>query len=169
LVDEVRDPVAQGVDLDGEVGLQPLLLAKLYEAVEEFLPVAVAGEIVVGDEEGLYSLGDILAHDLLEVVGGAEAALASLDVDDRAEAALERAASAEIEARPLAGIPLERFLRHPGEGHAGDARKVLEVVVDGLQLAFPGVEEQGVEPPLLGLPGEQGAADVEGLPHFGRN
>ena len=88
-------------------GLEPFLLAQLDQPVEKLLPIAVAGEIVVGDEEGLDPLGEVLADDPFEVVGGAEPALAPLDVDDRAEAALERAAAAEVEARPLARIALE--------------------------------------------------------------
>ena len=93
-----------------------------------------------------------------EIVGGAEAALAALDVDDRAEAALERAAAAEIEARPLPDVALERS---PAAGTAsatlGDARQVLEIVVDRLQRAVPGVAQHLVEPALLGLAGEERA------------
>ena len=72
LVDEVRDPVAERVDLDREVGLQAFLLAQLDQPVEEGLPVLVAGEVVVGDEEGLDALREVFADDVLEVVGGAE-------------------------------------------------------------------------------------------------
>ena len=104
-----------------------------------------------------------------EVVGGAKAALAPLHVDDRAEAALERAAAAEIEARPLAGIAVERLLRHPRHGDIGDARQVLEIIVDRLELVGPGIDEQAVEPPLLGLAGEDRAADVERFLDLRRN
>ena len=52
LLDEVRNLVAPGVDLDGEPDrLDPLDLAQMDDPVEDRLPVLVAGEIVVGDEE----------------------------------------------------------------------------------------------------------------------
>ncbi len=63
------------------------------------LPVAVAGEIVVGDEEVVDALREVLAHQRLDIVGRAAARLAALHVDDGAERALERAAAAGIEAR----------------------------------------------------------------------
>ena len=62
-------------------------------------PIAVAGEIVVSDEEAPYALRVILADDAFDIVGGAETALLALDVDDRAERALIGAATAEIHAR----------------------------------------------------------------------
>ena len=64
-------------------------------------PILVAGEIVVGDEEAVDALGDVAADDLLDVVGAAPPRFASLHVDDRAEAALEGAAAAGIEAREV--------------------------------------------------------------------
>ena len=101
LLDEVRDLVAERVDLDGEADVDAFLL-ELDHPVEQDLPVAVAGEIVVGDEEPVDSLRLVGADDLLEVVGGAEAALAPLHVDDGAERALIGAAAAEIDARIFA-------------------------------------------------------------------
>ena len=77
----------------------PSLLAHLDQAVEDRLPVPVAGEIVVGDEEAVDALGQVDAHHPLDVVGVAPARLAPLHVDDRAEAALERAAAPGVEAR----------------------------------------------------------------------
>jgi hypothetical protein len=71
-----------------------LVLLELDQPVEEVLPVLVAGHVVVGDEERRDALLVVLAHDRLEVVGGAEPALAALHVDDGAERALERAAAA---------------------------------------------------------------------------
>ena len=69
LFDEVRDAVDERVDLDDEVELQALALAQLDQAVEDRLPVLVAREIVVGDEEMIDALGDVGAHDRLDVVG----------------------------------------------------------------------------------------------------
>ena len=56
LLDEVRDLVAERVDLDGEADVDALAPAQLDQPVEEHLPVAVAGEIVVGDEEAVDAL-----------------------------------------------------------------------------------------------------------------
>jgi hypothetical protein len=155
--------------LDREVGFQPLRLAQVDEAVEKILPVPVAGEIVVGDEEGLDALGEVLAHDRLEVVGGAEAALAALDVDDRAETALEGAAAAQVEAGPVLRVAADRIGRKDRHRRAGEVGKVLEVIIDGLERAVPGVAEHLVEPPLLRFPGEQRAADVQRLLELGRS
>src|SRR5262249_40319227 len=96
LLDEIRDLVTERVDLDGEADLGELALAQLDHAIEQRLPVAVAGEIVVGDEEAVDALGGVLADDVLEVVDRADAALAALHVDDGAERALVGAAAAEI-------------------------------------------------------------------------
>ena len=98
LLDEIGNAMAQRVDLDGEADIQSLA-PQLDQAVEQLLPVPVAGKIVVGDEEPLDALGDILAHEPFEIVGRAKAALAPLHIDDRAERALVRAAAAEIDAR----------------------------------------------------------------------
>ena len=58
LLDEIRNLVAERIDLDGEADIHPLAVPHLDHAVEQRLPVLVAGEIVVGDEEAL----DALAH-----------------------------------------------------------------------------------------------------------
>ena len=102
LGDEVRDLVAQRVDLDEEAHVHAVLLAQLDDAVEDRLPVLVAGEIVVGDEEAVDALREIGAHDALDVVGAAAARFAALHVDDGAERALERAAAAGVEAGDVA-------------------------------------------------------------------
>ena len=90
---------------------KPVLLAQLDQAIEDRLPIAVAREVVVGDEEPGDALRRIGAHDLLDVVGGAIARLAALHVDDGAEAALERAAAAGIEAGVMAGHAGDRPAR----------------------------------------------------------
>jgi hypothetical protein len=78
------------VDLDDEPDLDLLHLSEVDQPVEDDLPVLVAGEIVVGDEETQDALRRILPHDALHIVGRAPAGLSALDVDDRAERALER-------------------------------------------------------------------------------
>ena len=79
-----------------------VLLAQLDDAVEDDLPILVAGEIVVGDEEAVDALRPVLAQDLLDIIRRAAPRLAPLHIDDGAEGALERAAAAGIEARHVA-------------------------------------------------------------------
>src|SRR5579862_3655195 len=69
LLDKTRDQVAHGVDLNHEFDIELLVLAQIDNTVENALPVGVAGEVVVGDEEAVYSLRKILAEDLFDVVG----------------------------------------------------------------------------------------------------
>ena len=89
--------MAQRIDLDDEAALQTLHLAQLDDPVENSLPVLVASEVVVGDEQLFDTLGVVGAQDQLNVSGRAVAVLAALHINDGAEAALERAASATIE------------------------------------------------------------------------
>src|SRR5581483_10081080 len=98
LFDEPGNAVAHGVHLQDELDVEPLLFAHDDQAIEDRLPVLVAGEIVVGDEEPVDALGEVGAHDQLDVIGGTAAAFAALDVDDGAKGALKRAAAAGIEA-----------------------------------------------------------------------
>ena len=74
LLDEVRDPMALRVDLDGQPDrLESVDLAQMDDPVEDCLPVLVAGEIVVSDKEADDALGDVAANDLLYVVRRAAA------------------------------------------------------------------------------------------------
>src|SRR5690606_10773479 len=104
LRDEVRDLVAERVDLDHQPDAHALALPERYDPVEDDLPVLVAGEIVVGDEVVVDALREVLADELLDVVGRAATRFAALHVDDRAERALERATAPRVEA----GIAAER-------------------------------------------------------------
>ena len=78
-------------------GVKLLDLAQMDQAVEDRLPILVAGEIVVGDEEFRDALGPVGAHQRLDVIRRAIARLAALDVDDGAERALIRTAATGIE------------------------------------------------------------------------
>ena len=64
LLDEARDLVAERIDLDGEADVHALAVPHLDQAVEQRLPILVAREIVVGDEEPLDAFRVILPHDL---------------------------------------------------------------------------------------------------------
>ena len=163
LVDEARDAMALGVDLDEQGDLDALVLLELDDPVEELLPMAVAGHVVVGDEERRDALLVVLADDRFEVVDVAEPALAALHVDDGAERALERAAAAEIEARLLALVARQRGRRQMRRRRALDARQVVHVVVEALQRAVPGIAQHLVEPAFLGLAGIDRDAHVHGF------
>ena len=91
---------------NGQLGMAfSRALAERDDAVEDGFPVAIAGEVVVGDEERGHALVQVVLQDLLDVVGGAVARLAALDVDDGAEAALEGTAAAGVEAGAGAQVP----------------------------------------------------------------
>ena len=159
--------MAQRIDLDQEVEGQPLRLPHHDQPVENRLPVAVAREIVVGDEKPVHPLGDVGADQLLDIVGVAPARLPPLDVDDRAKAALERAAAPGIEgAEGLAVAPddLDRqergdLLLQPGQ--------VVHVVVDRLHPAGQRVAEHLGEP-AFGLAREQRDAHIPRRGDIGR-
>src|SRR4029077_2007834 len=89
LLDKVRDAVAERVDLDDELQPEPLALAHLDQPVEDRLPIAVAREIVIGDEEAEDALAKVGAHQPLDIIGIAPARLPPLHIDDRAKAALK--------------------------------------------------------------------------------
>src|SRR5262249_15145340 len=98
LFDEPGDLVTLRIDLDQELEMNPaFLLAQGNQAVEDCFPILVSGQIIVGDEETHYAVGKMGAHKALYVVGVAESRLAPLDINDRAEAALERTAAAGVE------------------------------------------------------------------------
>src|SRR5262249_3486395 len=71
--------------------------------IEDWFPIAVAGEIVVGDEETRDSLRRVGAHDRFDIVGRAISGFAALHIDNRAKAALEWAAAAGIETGIMSG------------------------------------------------------------------
>ena len=62
LLDKIRNLVAQRIDLDREADIHALIDLHLDHAVEQRFPLAVAGKVVVGDEEALDTLGIVLAH-----------------------------------------------------------------------------------------------------------
>ena len=61
LLDEAGNLVAGRVDLDDEARVDALL-AQFDQPVEDQFPVAIAGEIVVGNEEVADAVGDIDPH-----------------------------------------------------------------------------------------------------------
>ena len=99
-VDEVRDLMAERVDLDGELEPHTELLAKLGDPVEDRIPVPVCGPVVVRQKVLANAALEIGADQTLDIIGGPMARRTTLNVDDRAEAAQERAATTGVEARP---------------------------------------------------------------------
>ena len=128
---------------------------QLDHAVEQDFPVGVAGEIVVGDEEAVDALRIVGADDLFEVVGRAEAALAALHVDDRAEGALIGAAAPEIDAGISAGGALHMLARQDWRWLALERGQMVHEIIKRLQRPVPGVEQDIVQPVLLGFAREQ--------------
>ncbi len=124
--------MAKRVDLQQQPNFEALLLAQFDEAVENGLPVPVAGEIVVGDEKAGDALCGVGAHDRLDVVRGPITGLASLNVDDRAEAALERAAAPRVEAGVVSRHPGHDRARQDWNRRRGHVRHVVEVTVQRL-------------------------------------
>ena len=145
LLDEARNAVAERVDLQQEPDLEALDFAQFDQAVEDRLPIAVAGEIVVGDEEARDALSGVGAHDRLDVVGGSIARLPPLDVDDGAEAALERAAAPGVEARVMSGHPRDDGARQHRNCRRRHIGHVVQVIVCRLGLAGVDIAQEPLE------------------------
>jgi hypothetical protein len=160
--------VAQRVDLDDELHRQTVDLAQLDEPVEDRLPLPVAGKVVVSDEEVAHALGEIGAYNVLDIVGVAITRLAALDVDDRAERALERAAAPGVEAGAGAGRARQPIARQERRDRAFQVRQVVHIIVERPQRATIGVAQHLIEPSVLRLAGENGYAQILGLADVGR-
>ncbi len=138
--------MAERIDLQQEPDLEALDFAQFDEAIEDRLPVAVAGEIVVGDKKARYALSCVGAHDRLDVVGGAIAGLAPLDVDDRAKAALKRAPAPGVEAGVMSGHSRDDGTRKDRNCGSSHIRHVVQVIVRRLRRAGVDIAQQALEP-----------------------
>jgi len=161
LLDEVRDLVAERVDLDDHLDVETVALAQLDDPIEDRLPVLVAREIIVGDEEPVEAVADVPAQQVLDVVGRAPARLAALYIDDGAEGALVRAAAAGVERRVMVGCALQVLRRQERRRRRLDRRQLVHEIVDWLWFAERGVAQYRVEAAFFGLAGEQRTAHVE--------
>ena len=168
LLDEIRNAMAERVDLQDQLDAEFFAFAQFDQPVEDGFPVAVAGEIVVGDEKPGDALRRIGAHDRLDVVGGAVARYAALDVDDGAEAALKRAAAAGIEAGIFREHELDQVARQDRRDRARQFGHVVEVIVDRLGRAVGDIA-QHVGHAALRLAGEEVDAEIQCLLHFRRD
>src|SRR5208282_2672970 len=168
LLDEVRDFVAHRIDLHDDVDLQVVAALQLDDAIENRLPVLVAREVVIGDEEAFHALRRVRPNQPLDIVGAAMARLAPLYVDDRAEAATEGASPARVEASERTGVSLyvpcgkerQRLALHCGQvGHE---------VVKRLESVLERGGQQVVEA-IFGLAREQGDPARHRVLHLGRH
>ncbi|MEI9986756.1 MAG: hypothetical protein WDN69_28455 [Aliidongia sp.] len=118
-----------------------------------------ACEIVVGDEKMRDPAGNIGTHDRLDVIRGTEARFAALDIDDGAEAALERTASTGVEAGVVADDAGDDLARQHRKGRGVEIRQIGQIVVDWLGRPAIDVAQQLRYPTALGLSGEERDAE----------
>ncbi len=167
LLDEVGNAVAEGVDLDDELQTEPFALAHLDEAVENRLPVPVAREIIVGNEEAEHALSEVGAHQPFDIIGVAPARLATLHIDDRAKAALERAAAPGVEGADRLAIAPHDVERQKRRHLLLQPGQIVHVVVDRREPAGQRIGEDSGEPPF-GFAGKQADAEPAGCFEIGR-
>src|ERR1700756_2774222 len=158
--------MAKGIDLDREAERPPFLLTKLYDAIEWGLPILVAGKIIVRDEESGDALRDVRADERFNVVCGPASRPATLHVDDCAERALEGAAPPGVEARGAAHDSFDLPARNHRQGSAFQMRKIVDEIIQGLQLASEGIPQYALKS-ALGLPSENGYAEIHHFPNAG--
>src|SRR5665213_2581911 len=109
------------------------------QPVEDRLPVLVARQIVVRDEEMLDALRGIGADERFDVVGRPVARLAALDVDDRAERTLEGAASSSVEAGDKTDRAADALGWQKRQWRAFDAGQLFHEIIDRSQRPARGV------------------------------
>ena len=146
--------------------LEPLLLAQFDQSIENRLPVLVAGEIVVRDEEARDVLSGVLPDDAFDVVGAPIARLAALNVDDGAERTLERTAAARVEGRQDAVVATNEAARQIGDGLLLQVWQVVHGVVDRPRRAAVDVLQEPREV-FFRLARIEHNAEVERLLEFG--
>ena len=83
-----------------------------------------------------------------------------MHVDDCAERALERAAAAGIEARVMANRAADDLGGQHRRRQVVEARKVVEIVIDGFELAARSIGKEVVEA-AFELAREQGRANAQ--------
>jgi hypothetical protein len=128
--------------------------------VEDRLPVLVAREIAISDEEPVDAVLVVLAQDALDIVGAAAAGFAPLHVDDSAERALERTAAPGIEGRHVADGLAHRVARQERRHRVLERRQIGDVIADRLERACGGIAHHLIHA-TLGLAGKQRDAHIE--------
>src|SRR5262245_58417791 len=168
LLDKTADLVRHSVHLGDHVDLQAFFFAHLDQTIEYCLPGLVTREIVVGDEELVHTLGDIGTHQPFDVVRAAGAGLASLYIDNRAEAAEKGAPPSRIEARAHAHRPAHDAYREIGHRLTFQAREVVHEIVQQLELAVIRRAEE-LHKPSFTLPGKERDTEIHRFPQLGRD
>ena len=162
LSDEVRDLVAESVNLDDESQFQSLALPQAYDPVEDRLPVLVTGEVVVRDEELLHPFGVVETNDALDIICGPEPGFSTVDVDDRAEAALERTTAPSVETRPRGHAAASRGFGNDGTDGTRQVREGRQNIVYGRQGPSMGIPDHAFEM-FLRLAGKDRDPQLQGL------
>ena len=138
-LNEVRNLVTECIDLDGKTETGELGLAQMDEAIEQQFPISIAREIVIGNEESLDALRMILAHDLFEVVGRAEAAFAALHIDDGTERTLVGTAATEVDAGKRTRSTSHVLARQKRGRLSSQCRQFVHIVVKRFECTVPRV------------------------------
>src|SRR5215831_18610551 len=144
--DEVWDLMTQRIDLNHQTERDPLLFAQPDKAVEDRLPPAVAGEVVVGDEELADALRPVATDKPLDIVGAAISRLAALDVDDRAERTLIRTSAPSVETGAQPESPSHVSLGEQRFWSALQVGQVIHEIVRWLQGAGSRISQNRLEP-----------------------
>ena len=162
---ELGDAVAHGVHLDHELDVQLFLFAHFNDAVEDALPVGIAREVIVSDEEALDALSQILPDNLFHVVSRTPARFSALHINDGAERALERTAAPGIEAGQAAAGTPDAGDREHGQRRSVQRGQIVHVVVERLERTVPGVPQDVLEAPF-GFAREERNAEFHRLSQF---
>src|SRR5215510_13137594 len=112
--------------------------AQLDDAIENCFPVTITREVVVGNEVGGDSRSVVGADQSLHVVGAAIARLATLYVDDGAEAAAERTAAAAIERADISEVAPDELRRQIGRRLIVERRQMVNKVVERCERSLVG-------------------------------
>src|SRR6516225_3842236 len=129
LGDKILNLPGKHINLHHELDGYFFFLAKADEVVEDSFPVFVASEIIVGEKvEGNAVFVIVAANCFGDVLGGAEAHLAALHVDDGAESG--------------GGELAEILLADGGNRFRVEVRLAVKKIVQGLEAAVNCVEQQ---------------------------
>ena len=154
-LDEVRNLVAERIDLNEQRKVDVLAQAQIDQPIKDRFPIFVAREIVIGDEKIVETLGEVFADDLLDVVRRTAARFVSLHIDDGAEGTLEWATATGVEAGHGAVGARGANARDERDGFALDSRQVRHVIVERLELAGESIPQNHFQTAFLGFAGKK--------------
>src|SRR6266571_7292700 len=102
----------------------------------------------------MQTLSDVQTHNALDVIRRAPPRLATLNIDDRAERALIRAAASGVETGRCARRQLDSLCRQPRKRRAFKLRQIIHEIVKRLYFSGEHVA-QHLAKTTLGFTGEQ--------------